>query len=497
MSGSHLALLLDRLLAENLHGPTGIYNSKGHNRTESSASAETQDWTLIGSDTAGDMDAKDPRWADMFIEFFLKNAADMNDDLLFFVKAYHIPDPPHSIVVNTAATANSNNNTNGNTTSDNDPIFVRRKVNSQMPTLDDVVDWKQTFFLNTIVQLPCTLTVAVCKRGPPKPQVSVIPGGSDGSSATDVTRAVAEAVSSSVPSMPSSKSKSRMIALRRVKKKVYAAPYRSRMDVKDAFMNECSYPLVYYTVNDYESHDLHLPIHEREYLCVELSVAIPKPNRSNTSKSSSTNEPNEEEDDDIPFPTPPGHDKIVLFQGAVPYASLLDIYLQKGLAAQNTFRGAWSNTGNSTSSKPPSQYNTWASSSHGGADSAVSDRTEYIMMRGPHGKGQCQVAITEEPVAAEPSSAATGSSSSSGSSSSLTESGTANGGDVYSWNDKKNPTFADRLRSIGSVVRQQVIAAASGSAAGGGSGASSGIRKPDGLRCSMTYVNVPWQSIIK
>ena len=46
------------------------------------------------------------------------------------------------------------------------PIFVRRKVGKEMPTLSYLVDWKQTFFLNLIVQTTCTLTVSVCKRTP-------------------------------------------------------------------------------------------------------------------------------------------------------------------------------------------------------------------------------------------------------------------------------------------------------------------------------------------
>ncbi|TPX34882.1 hypothetical protein SmJEL517_g02528 [Synchytrium microbalum] len=71
------------------------------------------------------------------------------------------------------------------------------------------------------------------------------------------------------------------------------------------------------------------------------------------------------------------------------------------------------------------------------------------------------------------------------SSSNLTESTTANSGDVCNWKDERNPVFTARYQVLG-VVRQQGIAAAVESTVGSGSGASSGLRKPDGLRGSMT-----------
>lgn len=59
--------------------------------------------------------------------------------------------------------------------------------------------------------------------------------------------------STPTPAPVPKKSSSRMVARQRIVKKVYSAPYKSRMDVKDAFMNECSYPLVYYTVRSVAS----------------------------------------------------------------------------------------------------------------------------------------------------------------------------------------------------------------------------------------------------
>ncbi len=68
-----------------------------------------------------------------------------NDDLLFFVK--HIS----SIQNDTEYQKDG-------------VIFVKRKIANEMPQLDCVVSWKQTLFLNLVVQLSCTLTVSVCKR---------------------------------------------------------------------------------------------------------------------------------------------------------------------------------------------------------------------------------------------------------------------------------------------------------------------------------------------
>ncbi|KAI8838343.1 hypothetical protein BC829DRAFT_39476 [Chytridium lagenaria] len=184
-----------------------------------------------------------------------------NDDLLFFVRLQDPSEPEHP-----------------------EPIFVKRKVNKTMPSLTELIDWKQTFFLNLIIQLPCTLTVAVCRRsstnadGPKKKSLLtkasservVVVGGATssttGEEGTELQSAARTELkpgeapgspygsnaslgkSGSPGSSPKPTPRSRMIALRRITKKVYAAPYKSRMDIKDAFMNEISYPLVYYTV---------------------------------------------------------------------------------------------------------------------------------------------------------------------------------------------------------------------------------------------------------
>ncbi|KAJ3196668.1 hypothetical protein HK101_008122 [Irineochytrium annulatum] len=470
---SHLTQILQRLKAENLHGPTSPYSAADGNGRGGPAGArprsgvEDENWILVQQDLQ-DLDAKDPRWLDLFIEYFLELDASTNDDLLFFVRQQD------QAVVEV----------------DQEPIFVRRNVGKTMPALNEMVDWKQTFFLNLIVQLPCVLTVAVCKRSsvnadttkkralltkPSTERVVVVGGGGDGTELGVRGAENPKSTSSSSESIQDGQNtpgspkppRSKMVAMRRITKKVYAAPYKSRMDVKDAFMNECSYPLVYYTVNDYESYDLHLQIQEREYLCVELSAAIP------IGSNAATATPPAEAiaaislaDDPSPFPVPPSCAKIILFQGAVPYSSLLEIFQQKGLAAQSQMRMSWgklSGNGNGNASSGGRVRD------GSGTTSPPTERTEYIMMRGPHGKGQCQVAIREY----QPDAPADEVEQPPGSPTA------------------KVQTLSDRLWKLGTTVRAAVAGPPTPTVP------QTPLKKPDSLRCSMTYVNVPWQSIIR
>lgn len=245
---------------------------------------------------------------------------------------------------------------------DLDPVIVKRRVAGQTPALSDVIDWKQSFFLNLICQLPCTLTVSICSK----------------SDESGMTRAASDMMDPSVMSgsqhdLPIPRPKPTMSALRRITKKVYASPYKSRMDVKDASMNECSYPLVYYSINDYESDTLHLSIAAGEYLCTELSVTIPSVHSSAAYiKASSLIAEITVEQDSEPFPLPPDYTKVILFQGAVSFKALADVYQQKGIAAANQMRSGWGRKNSNVE---------------------VSSRIEYVLMRGPHGKGQCQGTI--------------------------------------------------------------------------------------------------------
>ncbi|KAJ3130091.1 hypothetical protein HK100_008231, partial [Physocladia obscura] len=395
---------------------------------------------------------EEAKWMLLFVEFFLPEST-LYDDLLFFV-------------------------------SDENDVLVKRKVSGgKMPSLDEKINWMETFFLNLIVQMHCSLTVSVCKRDSSLSKRKF--------STSERVLGGASNTSSPIPTSTQNtqNAKTKMIALRRVTKKVYAAPYKSRMDVKDAFMNECAYPLVYYTVNDYESTDLQLHIQEREYLCVELSVLVPAPlgdvleNELDYSSSVPISPPVSV--DSAPFPIPDGFKKVVLFQGAVPYTALLDIFLQKGstssasnVAASRRTSKDWGNLANNKGREK-------------------TERTEYIMMRGPRGKGVCQVAICENILSGPDDLDTTPSNS-------WTNSYTVG-------TSASSPAPSSLLNILGGTVRTGIsilrngISATLGDGESGSPSNSNGslsnspfadFRKPEALKCSMTYVNVPWHSII-
>ena len=67
-------IILDRLIQENLHGPT-IQNNLN------------DPWILV--DDFNDLDSKDPRWFELFVFFYISEESihHGHDDLLFFVRA--------------------------------------------------------------------------------------------------------------------------------------------------------------------------------------------------------------------------------------------------------------------------------------------------------------------------------------------------------------------------------------------------------------------------
>ena len=330
------------------------------------------------------------------MEFFIDAKNEVADDILFFVRQH---------VSSFKSSTGSIN--------DLDPVIVKRRIAGQTPSLSDVIDWKQSFFLNLICQLPCTLTVAVCKKDDPKSKSSQI-------------------FDPSQPQQADQEKKSAMTASKRITKKVYASPYKSRMDAKDPTTNECSYPLVYYTINDFEVETLHSIMVPGDYLCAELSVTIPdNPNSAAYVQATSLVSEITIDQDRDPFPLPPNYTKVILFQGAVSFKALSDVYQQKGVAALNQMKSGWGKKDNSINQP----------------------RTEYVLMRGPHGKGQCQgnlfftlVAI-QQPDAVMPSIPPPG---------------------VLGF-------LKDAFKNNSSE--------------------SITIDAPDKLDCSMTFTNVPWQSI--
>lgn len=372
---SNLRAILDRLVQENLHGPidpgTQQDTVKGH------AIRQAQQAQTVGHARGAhadpyrdfresqhhdiDLDAHDPRWRQLFHELFVSDQSDdRNDDLLFFVQRVSDEVENGGLGV--------------------DPVFVKRKVKGTdgrdilTPEQEDVVLWKDTFFLNVIVQLQCKLTVAVCSR-----------------------------VSETNPVTGTTKTS--MICTRKhVSKRVYASPTKSRMDVKEESV-ECSWPLIYYVIDDFEDSFEQLMVRDNEYLCVELAVTVPTartgyptsyatthhqasgpqysvvsaPLTLNTSHHGRTRAtahdsiiPQSPTGDALqpgrPFPSTStrGGSKITLFQGAAGFQSLLGIYQQK----------AASKVGRRFKLGPHTVP------------------TEFVMMRGPGARGHAQVAIT-------------------------------------------------------------------------------------------------------
>ncbi|KAF9114381.1 hypothetical protein BGX27_011014 [Mortierella sp. AM989] len=397
---SNLRTILDRLVQENLHGPVdqgNQYSTKYQAIRQAASAAAARkkaeqpyhdsdypqnyninrrhsrhgdpDSDLVHArgqqhlddepDDEGDLDSRDSRWRQLFHEFFLsENSDDRNDDLLFFVQK-----PPFE----------SENGGLGV-----DPVFVKRKVKSPVGAgpqrlltaeQEAVVLWKDTFFLNVIVQLPCKLTVAVCSRVAEKNPTT-------GATKFNMT-----------------------CTQKYVSKRVYALPTKSRVDVKEATV-ECSWPLIYYVIDDYEDMFEQLLVRDNEYLCVELAVTLPSPQGSGaglgkghpTSPTSRHfrgmshemhwNSPRGNDGSQVgkPFPSMPGRsgggsDKITLFQGAAGFSNLLGIYQQK----------AASKIGRKFKFGPHTVP------------------TEFVMMRGPGGRGHAQVAITASNIGDDPS----------------------------------------------------------------------------------------------
>ncbi|KAG0097439.1 hypothetical protein BGZ93_002745 [Podila epicladia] len=343
---SDLKNILDRLVQENLHGPIDHRNQdpiKSHTLRQATRPpidhhTYRNKHQGLNDDDDEDLDVRDPRWRQLFQEFFLADHSDdRNDDLLFFVQRPEVE--------------------NGGLGTD--PVFVKRKVKGTKRILtteqEAVVLWKDTFFLNVIVQLQCKLTVAICSRV------------AETNPLTGVTKT------------------SMTCTRKHVAKRVYALPTKSRMDVKEESV-ECSWPLIYYVIDDYEDSFEQLMVRDNEYLCVELAVTIPSSSNFSGSGPGTMGSSGHRDQDNSqpwsptsatgdgpqlgrPFPSTSRTGKITLFQGAAGFQSLLGIYQQK------------------SASKVGKRFKM-------GPHTVP---TEFVMMRGPGGKGHAQFDFTTDP----------------------------------------------------------------------------------------------------
>ncbi|KAJ2795050.1 hypothetical protein H4R21_005269 [Coemansia helicoidea] len=278
-------------------------------------------------------DAEDPRWNGLFVQYFVESEEAGHDDMLFFVRR-------------------GGDAGDGPAAGEPDPVFVLRKQAPPMvlPPIREGVMWKETFLLNLIVQMPCKLTVAVCRR----------------------------------KSKQGAQRSGMSVVRKHVSKRVYALPNKSRMDrPRDhASPPECSWPHIYYVIDDYEDMFEDMFIKKGEYLCVELSARIPAPSGPDDPRtppsgplSGSSEKPASQDGSAGVFnsvrsrltsaASATGSCKIVLFQGAASFGALVDNYVHR-LSSKNMLHRL----------RKPTYT------------------PEFIMMRGPGGRGHAQVAIT-------------------------------------------------------------------------------------------------------
>ncbi|KAI8324128.1 hypothetical protein GQ54DRAFT_309561 [Martensiomyces pterosporus] len=400
-------------------------------------------------------DSDDPR-------FFVESEDANHDDMLFFVR--QIDD--------------SDEEGNGRGSSDEqDPVFVLRKQSPPniLPPISEVVMWKETFLLNLIVQMPCKLTVAVCRRR----------------------------------SRQGSQRGGMSVVRKHVSKRVYALPNKSRMDrPKDsASPPECSWPYIYYVIDDYEDMFEDMFVKKGEYLCVELSARIPVPNMPDEAAAAAAAvavAPVKSIADNIEKPVSYASNdggpfnsvrsrltssasasasdtsKIVLFQGAASFGALIDNYVHR-LSSRNMLNRLRKPT------YPP----------------------EFIMMRGPGGKGHAQVAITGRASTDEIDLASRNVSLVSSPvlpphHPAMAGVATSNGGSVAKLPGISSPPLAPHAlpgSAMNSTPSSPSLSAwlkkiSLPSIAENLSQATSPPPPPKSLQASMTFVSIPWPSII-
>ncbi|PVU87880.1 hypothetical protein BB559_005837 [Furculomyces boomerangus] len=236
-------------------------------------------------------DSQSSIWLRIFFRFFVEDVHAQHDDMLFFVKKDH------------------------NCKYKEDPVFVVRKPSIphlfQQP--ESKIQWMESLFLNLIVQMPCLLTVSVYKK------------------------------------TLSNNSNNPIISLKRmINKPVYALPNRPQNKRPKSYSGppECSWPLIYFMVDDFEDFLEEIVLSQSEFLTVELSTFISTQPTTKTcinnnisktiSKDKYLNQPNfnisktfissKKNTDSEPKAPTISEKKIILFKGAASFESLLDTY---------------------------------------------------------------------------------------------------------------------------------------------------------------------------
>jgi len=186
---------------------------------------------------------------------------------------------------------------------EDEKFFVRRRDGKQLPEKGDpCINWEETFFLNVLLHhFEYQIDVSVRRRG-------------------DVN----------------SVGKKKLEVIKRVAKKVYATPNKTRMDTSKAEEVQLTYPILYFAIDDFNEAWKDISLTEDDQLvCVELFAAGD-------------------------YFVPGKHVRTRLFAGALDYEVVKKEYVAK--------KWVW------TAAATPHFFN----------------------LKGPHGKGAAQMAVTSQ-----------------------------------------------------------------------------------------------------
>lgn len=399
-------------------------------------------------------------WREVLDMFFVRGAADkktpLDDDLLYFVRAS--ADSADDLVM-VDEHPQQQQYGEEQQQQDEEPYFVRRLG----PSLDKLiggsawaVDWCRSVYLNLIQHTSYSLTVAICtrealqthqqRRSPP----SASPGRGRGP-----------------PLAP----------LYKVTKTVYASPARTAFQpdcTAKATATQAAYPDICFAVDDFANTFEAVVLTDSEQcFCVLLDAcggaAIDGRRRSGTAGSAvEMRSPNDDDEwqDAGPSSSSRSSPKVTLFSGFVSYSMV---------------RSAFDN-GNR--SRFPGLHLGGA-----GGGGGSSSRPERLVMRGPGGRGEVDVAVSSVPAAAAAAAAAATGDEDSRNQQLL---------DPASDPPPPSPIKPGAKPGLGTIVWKAALAAstaARNAVIASSNGGKHDLSAPLPLRCCLMSLSLPWNSL--
>ncbi|XP_004343079.1 hypothetical protein CAOG_07220 [Capsaspora owczarzaki ATCC 30864] len=256
-----------------------------------------------------------------------------------------------------------------------------------------------------------------------------------------------------VPGQPP-RTRDRLVIHKKVTQRVYPSPSKRNMDSGKAEETELTYPHIFFTVDNFDEIFSEVYIVEDECLCLEM----------------------------VAWPHGSPEQKSTVFQGSVVYAALLNAYQAKV-------------------KKSTPLYLSLLARSRGDV--------EFLMLRGPGGKGEAQVAMSRllphgsgsslpvasqqqqqqassdagQPATAKAAAAALSSPSTTTSSSSSSSSASSEVKRIASWSFGMFDSAVKKVQAYAATKKQQV----------------SGPQKGDSpaLNAFLTFISLPWDLIVK